>query len=529
MEKNKKLYFNADIFTSDLDNLHCRAMRVEDGKVTWVGNSYDIDELQKEGFKTIDLKGKKIIPGFIDAHMHGVMLANVCKQISCLPPEINSIEELIDKIAEVRKTQEKGKWIKGWGYDEGKLKENRAPNRWDLDKACEDSPVFMGRTCAHIASVNSKALELAGITKDTVDPPGGEIERDENGEPTGILKETAKDMMSKVMPEVTSDMVVDNLLDLGQLLAKAGITAITDLGNFSPIDNYPDYIQAIEKGFKQKVSIYYMWDYFSTQKNFKITDEMMNNKKQLHASGIKLVGDGSVSGRTAFLNEPYLGTDDDYGISVCSDELIDDAISESKKYGCQLSVHAMGGRTIDRIINRVYGEKKWTVGDIPHVRVEHITEPSADAISKAAEKGIYFVTQPIFLYSEIESYIMNLGEERLKKTYPNRTMLDKGVHLVFSSDSPATAWSIPYDPFTCIKGAVTRVAYDGTDCGQEQKVTMEEAIIMYTAEAAKAAGFYKTGMIKEGYCADFLIMDKNDFSMNGVVNTFIDGELVFER
>lgn len=525
----KKLYYNCEIFTSDSDKLRATAMEVKDDKIVWVGDTIDVANAAKRGFEAVNLDGKRIIPGFIDAHMHGVMLANVCKQISCLPPDICSIEDLKTAINKARNSQKEGKWINGWGYDEGKLLEKRPPNRWDLDEGCEDSPVFIGRTCAHIASVNSKALELAGITKDTPDPAGGEIERDKYGEPTGILKETAKDMISKVMPEETDEKIVENLIDLGKLLSKAGITAITDMGNFSPLDNYPHYVKAIDEGFHQKVAIYYMWDYFGKQKNFAITAEMMENTKQLHAGGIKLIGDGSVSGRTAWMYQPYLGSESDFGMPVCSDSLIEDAIAKSKEYGCQLSVHAMGGRAIDRIIDRVYTEDKWTKEGIPHLRVEHVTEPSEGAMRKAAEKGIYFVTQPIFLYSEIESYISNLGEERLRKVYPNRTMLDMGVHLVFSSDSPATAWSVPYDPFTCIKGAVTRRAYDGTDCGTSETVTADEAIIMYTAEAAKAAGFNNTGMIKKGYQADFVVLDCDDFSMNGVIETVIDGKTVYRR
>src|SRR5699024_3093540 len=171
--------------------------------------------------------------------MHPVMLADFRKKITIMPPEINSIEELVSAIQKKRSQQPAGAWIQGWGYDEQGFAEKRSPNRYDLDRGCSDSPVSIMRTCAHIRCVNSKALELAGINRDTPDPQGGEIERDENGEPTGVLKENASSLMASLLPLEPEEQKVQNLLDLGKLMNSQGITAICDMGNLNSSDNIP--------------------------------------------------------------------------------------------------------------------------------------------------------------------------------------------------------------------------------------------------------------------------------------------------
>ena len=146
-----------------------------------------------------------------------------------------------------------------------------------------------------------------------------------------------------------------------------------------------------------------MWEYFAENPEFQIPESRFDRSQQIFAAGLKLIGDGSVSGRTAWMNEPYLDSDE-CGFPVCSDELMESAIAYCKEHHCQLSMHAMGGHAIDRIVDRVYPEEKWTEGDVPHLRMEHWTEPSESAIRKSAEKGLAVATQPIFLYAEIESY-----------------------------------------------------------------------------------------------------------------------------
>lgn len=531
----KRAFVNGKIFTSDTSEpgaLYAEALLCDGGRILFAGAEKDLPAGE---YPRIDLGGRTVIPGFVDAHMHPVMLADFSRQIACLPPKVNSIQELIQEIARVRSEKPEGDWIKGWGYDEGKFAEHRSPNRYDLDKGSSDFPVFLTRSCEHIRCVNSKALELAGITRDTPDPQGGEIERDEHGEPTGVLKENARDLVLPFMPPETKESTVASLIDLGNLLTSQGIVAVTDMGNLHEGGNYEFYEEAVKRGFRQRVSLYYMWDYFMDDPLFDITPELMDRNRQIRIAGLKLIGDGSISGKTAWLSEPYLGTEE-CGFPVYSDESMERALEFCKRTGCQLSVHAMGGRAIDRVIDRVYPEKDWTDGKVPCLRVEHLTEPSDRAVARAAERGFGFASQPIFEYCEIETYKSNMDPERLRHIYPHRTMLDCGVKLCLSTDAPATSWAVPSDPFSNLKSAVTRYACDGTDIGQDERLDIETAMILYTKESAEVSGFAGLGVLKPGYAADFAVLSDDLFTVDPmkidevrVEETYIGGERVYCR
>lgn len=531
----KRAFVNGKIFTSDTSEpgaLYAEALLCDGGRILFAGAEKDLPAGE---YPRIDLGGRTVIPGFVDAHMHPVMLADFSRQIACLPPKVNSIQELIQEIARVRSEKPEGGWIKGWGYDEGKFAEHRSPSRYDLDKGSSDFPVFLTRSCEHIRCVNSKALELAGITRDTPDPQGGEIERDEHGEPTGVLKENARDLVLPFMPPETKESTVASLIDLGNLLTSQGIVAVTDMGNLHEGGNYEFYEEAVKRGFRQRVSLYYMWDYFMDDPLFDITPELMDRNRQIRIAGLKLIGDGSISGKTAWLSEPYLGTEE-CGFPVYSDESMERALEFCKRTGCQLSVHAMGGRAIDRVIDRVYPEKDWTDGKVPCLRVEHLTEPSDRAVARAAERGFGFASQPIFEYCEIETYKSNMDPERLRHIYPHRTMLDRGVKLCLSTDAPATSWAVPSDPFSNLKSAVTRYACDGTDIGQDERLDIETAMILYTKESAEVSGFAGLGVLKPGYAADFAVLSDDLFTVDPmkidevrVEETYIGGERVYCR
>lgn len=556
----KRLFVGGHIFTSNEDRRYVTAMLTEDGRIVWTGDLPREQAVQRlepalDGSapdEVIDLGGRTVIPGFVDAHMHPMMLAEYSKQIACLPPKINSIKELTQEIARTaevtRADHARGggessgtesacsvglPWICGWGYDEGKFAEGRSPNRYDLDEGCSDLPVFLVRSCEHIRCVNSKALELAGITRDTPDPPGGSIDRDENGEPTGVLRENARDLVLPYMPAETEEEMVSALVDLGDLLISQGIVAIADMGNLHAGGNLGYFEKAVEKGFRQRAALYYMWDYFMDNPAFAIPEEYMRYDRQVRIAGLKLIGDGSISGRTAWLQEPYLGTEE-CGMPVYSDESLERAIDFAKKAGCQISVHAMGGRAIDRIVDRVYEEEDWTDGRVPFLRLEHLTEPSEEAMRKASEKGFAFASQPIFEYCEIETYRANMDPERLKRLYPHRTELDRGIRLCLSTDAPATSWAVPSEPFSNLKSAVTRRAYDGTDIGQSERIDIETAIMLYTRNAAEVCGFEGLGQLAPGYSADFAVLSEDIFAVEEdridqirVEETYIGGERVY--
>ncbi|MGG3466083.1 amidohydrolase [Neobacillus pocheonensis] len=527
----KKTFINGKIFTANPEQPYASAMIVRDGRIFWIGEQTELEKIEGD---IVDLNGRRVLPGLIDAHLHPLWLANASTQIACTPPLVNSITDLIEQIRNVSKTLEKGQWIEGWGYDEGKLLEQRAPTRWDLDQATSDIPIFITRTCTHIAVVNSKALKLAGITKETADPEGGEIDRDSSGEPTGILRENAKDLVHRIMPAKSLEDTAVSLAALGSFLLSHGITAITDLSSRTEPEDYIElYKTAVKKGLKQRSVLYYLWEDLKEQP--RLNPDHLNRENQIHIGGIKLFSDGSVSGKTAWAHTPFLGEEENYGILTTSKEELVAAAKAAKQHHVQLVIHAMGGQAIDLIIDTFYGEEGWLT-DTPSIRMEHAAMPTPRALRRAAEMGMAIVTQSIFIFAEIESYHNNLGLERTKQTYPIPSMLEAGVKVALSSDAPCTAWADPANPFVGIKSAVTRLSYNGADTGQEQRIDVATAIRLYTKEAAEITGIPDVGQLAPGYHADFIVLEQDILEMDNdkidrirVEETYMAGNLVFQR
>ena len=534
---NKKLFYNGKIFTSNSEQEYADMMIVENGKISWIGREEKYKRkknFNKKDYLKINLKGKRILPGFIDPHMHAIYLARDASKIACIPPNVNSIDELKQRIREKKKILDKGEWIEGWGYDEGKLKEGRSPNRYDLDEVAKDYPVIITRTCTHIAVVNSKALEVLGIDENTFEVDEGQIDKDEIGRLTGIFRENAKMKLISRMPSNRLEDDAEILANYSENLFAHGITTISDsMAETEPVDYYEMYERAIEKGLKQRAILYYKWKDLKNSQD--ISYDKKDRKKQLHIGGVKILGDGSVSGKTAWVKPSYLGDDENYGLKTTSEKELLAAAKFARRNKLQLVVHAMGEQAIDLVVNTFYKKEDW-LEERPSVRVEHAAMPTKEALKKAVKGNIAFVSQPIFLYAEIESYLNNLGQERTKENYPYKTILDYGIELAFSSDAPATAWADPVDPFTALKSAVTRRAHDGTDTGQKEKIDLATAINLYTKEGANVTGIPDIGQLKEGFKADFIILDKDIFEVDPenideveVEKTYMNGELVFQR
>lgn len=535
------LVHNAKIFTADPATPFANALMVENQHISWVGNKEQLDNTPRQ---QIDAEGALIIPGLIDAHMHPLMFAEMNQQIAALPPRINSIADLQHAIKVQRVNPQfnpERDWILGWGYDESKFDEGRSPTRWDLDEACPDAPVSIVRACAHVRCVNSKALELAGITRNTKDPEGGVIERDTNGEPTGILRENARDLVSGIITSADENTRINWLLELGETLSSQGIVALADMGSLDTTDNLPLLRKAAQQGFKQRVASYYMWDHWMNNPNFTLTNEDLDCTQQIFVAGLKLIGDGSISGKTAWMDKPYRDKDgkprsdaEAYGMPVCSDKELESALAFCKQHHCQLAIHAMGERAIKRALDFTASERPWVGNSRPSLRLEHVTLPSAESIRTMAARGIAVASQPIFPFAEIEAYLAALGEETTKRCYPYKTMQEAGVLLCFSSDAPATAWATPSDPFPALQAAITRKAYDGTDIGANEGIDLPSALLCYTRFAAEVLGLDDLGSLTPGKRASFVILQDNLFEMapstlaNAKVQaTYIDGNCVY--
>ncbi|MCD8009358.1 MAG: amidohydrolase family protein, partial [Lachnospiraceae bacterium] len=345
----------------------------------------------------------------------------------------------------------------------------------------------------------------------------------------------ARRLATDLQPVTSPEDVANLRMDLNDMLLSQGVTTASDMGEFLDYDEDTIFRLAAERNFKIRIAGYTMWKLAKKKKDFTTPPTTLQASGIFHKQGIKIIGDGSISGQTAWSYEPYLHSDS-CGLQVDSDEDIQNALAFCRAHHCQLSIHAMGTRTLDNALSLVAGTSPWLDPAIPSIRMEHTTEPSAEAIRQAAREGIAFVTQPVFQYAEIETYLENIGAERTRRAYPIADFLDAGLRFAFSTDAPATSWAFPSDPMVTLKAAVTRRSYNGIDCGQRHRVDLETAIRLYTAESAPMLGFTDVGKIRAGYHADFLILDRDIFSMDpsdidqvSVQQTFVDGVLSYEK
>jgi predicted amidohydrolase YtcJ len=457
-----------------------------------------------------DLGGRLVIPGLVDAHCHPLDLAWAAAGVALTPPAVHSIRDIQEALADRRRRQGPGAWIVGWGYDEGKLAEGRAPTRDDLDVVVPDAPVFLMRACGHMAAVNSVVLRQLGIDRQTPNPPGGLIDRDEAGRPTGVLREQAKNLAWSLIPPRTPEEQARRLCELEPLLLARGLTALTELtAAYRPDDLEQDAVQAFraaaQAGFRLPVALFYVWDEVRAVPGRPRPPRELFDR-QVRLGGLKVFADGSVSGRTAWLDEPYCRSAD-HGLALTTAEDLRDAANTAAAWGVQLAVHAMGEQAIRLVVDTLAARDPW-LGDRPSVRIEHGSLPPPDIIETAARARIAFVTQPIFLYAEVESYVHNLGPERTARAYPLRSLRDADVPLALSSDAPSTAWADPVNPWLGLYMAVARRSHDGREWGLHERLDPATALDLYSRQAAALTGL-PGGAVRPGEPADFVVVDRD--------------------
>lgn len=531
---DEKVFVNGKIFAGRNESEFVSAFRVADGKITWVGDAGEVDDAD-----AIDLGGKTVLPGFIDVHTHPTYVAMILNSVPCTVPGVNNIPEMIESL---RKHPNFGKgendWIEGFGYDESKLAEHRTPTTEDLDKVSTTQPVYVLRSDTHSGICNTRALQIAGITRDTPDPEGARFGRYENGEPNGILQEHAANnvvMRAKSVQDFRTK--VAGVAGTAAHYYERGIVAVTDMMVYAqPFDDLQVYREAEKQGFRQQAPLYFAWAGLEDNLILDLTDEQRKGRTKF--AGIKLFADGSVSGRTAWVSEAYPGSDE-HGFPTISEAKLQSAYDWAKRNKVQISVHAMGDRALQRIIDFFADKEPWLGKDIPSVRLEHVTLLSDEQMRQMNEAKMVFgaSTQIIFFFAEHDSYVNNLTDNQYRHTYPVRTYYEKIEHFGLSSDAPATTWADPDNVFVSIKAAVTRRAYNGADIVHEQAITVPQAVLLYTSRPATLAPFEGClGRIAEGFEASFIVLDRDIFTIDPdeidqivVKQTWIQGDKVYER
>jgi predicted amidohydrolase YtcJ len=527
-----ELYVNGKVFTGEDETHFASAFRIIDGAFSWVGDSSDV-----AGEDAVDLRGRTVLPGFLDVHTHPAFMSMLIDAVACLQPAVNNIPELI---AALKTHKDFGAgaelWIEGWGYDESKLAERRKPTAQDLDQVSTTQPVFLHRSDGHSAVCNTRALQAAGVGRDTPDPPGARFQRDSNGEPNGILTEVAATQtVYGAKPTPTYAEQVNRLARLNDHFAERGIVAICDLlatrAPYPPLKMFRD---AAEQGLRTQAALYCGWSEILEDPIPDLTDSERTGRVKF--AGLKLFVDGVMSNRTAWIDNTYPNSDE-HGIRIASDDQLRSAAAWARRNKVQVAIHAMGDRALQHVIDLFAEEEPW-MGDLPSIRLEHATLLSPIQIKQINKARMRFgvVSHTIFFFAEYDNYLNNLSPAQFERAYPIRTFNDNLTYFALSSDRPATTWADADNVFTSIKAAVLRKAYNGADIGQAEAVTVPQAILLYTGRARTLAPLDGVGLISPGQEGNFIVLDRDIFTTPAeeidqvqVSETYIQGDRVYER
>ena len=505
----KTAFIHGNIITMDDEKPRAEAVLVVGDRISGVGSDSEIEAFIDKGTEVIDLGGRTLVPGFIDCHAHPMGYGESLMSVDCRTPLVSSIQDMVSAIRRKAEEKPEGEWVIGVGYDDFKLAERRHPNRWDLDEAATDNPVIITRMCGHISVVNSLALQMAGITKDSADPEGGQIDRDqETGEPTGVLRGSAMALLYKLIPPSDMEQLRRAFsLAAEQFLAR-GVTSVSDAGVDSPLVVRAYQAAMREDGVPLRVNL--MMSASMLDELSRLGIQTGFGDERLRIGAIKIVADGSSSGRTAAVSEPYVDAPGNTGIMYISREELDEKVLASHKAGFQVGVHAIGDRAISAVLDSYEKALKELPRADHRLRIEHCGICTPAIVERIRGMGVLPVPQPIFLYGEGESYHAGLGEERVKWAYPLRSFLESGIVTPMSSDCPATSGTELISPLLGIYVAVTRKTDSGRELGPEQRIGVEDALKCYTLNSAYATFEDDVkGSIEPGKLADFAVLSED--------------------
>lgn len=525
------VFVNGEVVTVNPENEIAQAVAIRGNEICAVGTTEEISSLRGSETRVVDLRGNSLLPGFIDSHLHMLLYGTNQLGVDC-KNGVRSIDEITARLAERARNTPEREWVRGWGYNDQKLAEGRHPTRRDLDEVSTEHPVIAVRTCNHISVANSTALELLGITRDTPDPEGGQISRGEDGEPTGVLKETAH-MSAFQASRYSSEDTMEALEIADRDFVRLGITSIHEAGGYGP-DQMRAMYQAVAEG-RVKVRIYAM--VCSLNRSEEFVRKMISaglvtgvGDERFRIGPAKIFTDGASSGPTCATREPYTSNPNDSGILYYSQEDIDGILGAAHQEGFQITAHAIGDRAVEMVINCV--EK--ALGKRPREnhrhRIEHAGMVPPDLLERMKRTGIVPIPNPAFFYEFGEGYVKNYGG-RVEHMFPLADYAKEGIVAASGSDTPVT---VP-NPMRGIYCAVTRRTESGTPVGESQKTTLMHAIRSFTINGAYASFEEdRKGSIEVGKLADLVVLDESILSASpeGILSmkptlTMINGEIVF--
>ncbi len=515
------------------------AFAVRGGRIQAVGKNADIEKLRGPATQVIDLAGHFVMPGFNDAHLH---LADAgLQKLSVDLTGVKSLEEFRQRLRARVETAKPGEWILGGGWDETLWPVTRLPSRWDLDEVSGEHPVFLDRVDGHLAVANTRALQLASVTLASKDPQGGKIDRDENGQPTGLLRDTAQNAVRAVIPAPTHDQRRQGIEVALAELAKYGITSAQD---YSPAwENFQIYEELEREGkLTARISEWLPFN-DSLEELKKKRDSHPQSDPMLHTGMLKGFMDGSMGGHTAALLEPYTDDPTNSGLLRYDAAKLNEMSKERVLAGFQLGFHAIGDKGVQMALDAFAGAEKAAReqkikaangGDDFRLRIEHSQVVTPAQILRYKELKVIASMQPSHLLTDMRWAQDRLGPNRRQYSHTWAAFLNKGVPLAFGTDYPVE----PVTPFRGLYSAVTRKSEDGKQAYfPEQRLTMDQAIAAYTVGSAFAEFEEKEkGKLAPGMFADFVVLDRDVTAASPekilgtkVLRTVVGGKTVYEE
>jgi predicted amidohydrolase YtcJ len=532
---------NGKIVTVNPSGTVAEAVAVRGGRFLKVGSSEEIRRLAGSKTRVIDLNGKTVLPGFIDTHEHCIRKGMRGDWVDCTSPPLATIDQLVEALATKASEKAEGEWVVGYGFDETKLEDRRWPNRYDLDSASSRHPIYLGRAGGHNAIANSVALEIAGITKDTPQPPGANIGKDETGEPTGRLDEVAAmNMVRGRIPAPTDEeaveIMVENWPAVEEELLSWGLTTIHEAHIKAP--EALAYQELLRKG-RLHIRAGLMLDGMAPYGGYATSDLARQGIRtgfgwgnMLYVVGVKIGVDGAMGSLTASLTKPYANDPDNYGINRVTQEELTEETVRIHQAGNRACIHAIGDWAIDIALNAIEEAVKSRKWDDHRHRIEHAGYVRPDQLDKMARLGVAVSASIGFCHPIGDSHIDALGEERLPGYYPMRSFRDRGIVAAGNSDGFGKNWAI-----TGIHGCVTRRSSTGRLLAEEQAIPMMDAIRAYTINAAYLdRKEEEKGSIEPGKLADMVVLDRDLLTVDPgeiietqALMTIVGGEVVYER
>ncbi|MGO3183199.1 MAG: amidohydrolase [Aequorivita sp.] len=543
-EATAQLFYNGEIISMHSDNPdYLEAVVEQDGKIVFVG-SKEYAETNFPDATMIDLKGKTLLPGFIDPHSHFGIVSNTMGQVNLNSPPVGDVTSIADVVRRIEKYKvdhqiPDGEWIFGWGYDESQLKENRHPNKMEIDAVLPNNPVYLVHTSGHMGIANSMALKEMNVTAETPSPEGGTIERLPNSqEPSGLVQETAMYPFMGSMLQILKSKQAEFFDGTQEYYIKNGVTTAQD----GMTDrNAIKFFQSQADAGKLKIDLMALGGYAELEKN--IDDSLVswkNYRNRFKVQGTKIIADGSPQGKTAFFTDPFLtpvpGCEKDCrGLPSLSQDALNELFKTAYKDNVQLFIHGNGDATIDMIIaSHEYAckeldqpldkDRRTVVIHSQFVRLDQLETYKKYNIEPS------FFTNHAYFWGDV--HVENLGVERAHFLSPIASADKLGLKYTNHSDDTVT----PLDPLFSVWSAVNRVSRTGETIGESERATPYQALKAITANAAYEFFEEDTkGSLSLGKLADFVILDKNPLLVDPmkikdikVVETFKEGVSIYK-